>query len=202
MVIAGAGGHAREIIDLLTVAEREQTYFFDNIRTDSPLTICNIPVLSSIPLLAEQFASDPRFLLGTGSPESRRFLFDLFTKAGGVATTIIADTAFVSGIETSIGEGSNVMAFAFISNSVHIGIGTLINTRANIHHDVKVGSFCEIGPGAVLLGAAEVGNETMIGAGTVVLPKVKVGTGVKIGAGSVVTRDVPDGMTVKGVPAK
>jgi sugar O-acyltransferase (sialic acid O-acetyltransferase NeuD family) len=202
MVIAGAAGHAREIIDLLTIAEREQAYLFDNIRTDRPFTICNIQVISNVPLLEEQFAIDPRFILGTGSPESRRSLFDLFTNAGGIATTIIANTAFVSGIETNVGAGCNVMAFAFISNNVHIGTGTLVNTRANIHHDVEVGSFCEIGPGAVLLGNAEVGNETMIGAGAIVLPKVKIGAHVKIGAGSVVARNVPDGVTVKGVPAK
>jgi acetyltransferase-like isoleucine patch superfamily enzyme len=48
----------------------------------------------------------------------------------------------------------------------------------------------EIGPGAVL------------GRGAIVLPGVTVGAHARVAAGSVVTRDVPDGASVAGVPAR
>lgn len=43
---------------------------------------------------------------------------------------------------------------------------------------------------------------TIPGVGSVTLPEVTIGKCTTIGAGSVVTRDVPDGATVCGNPAK
>ena len=47
-----------------------------------------------------------------------------------------------------------------------------------------------------------IGREVWIGGGAIVLPGVTIGDGVIIGAGSVVTRDVPEGATVVGNPAR
>lgn len=47
-----------------------------------------------------------------------------------------------------------------------------------------------------------VGDDVVIGSGAQVLGPIHVGKGAKIGANSVVTRDVPDGATMVGIPAK
>ena len=41
-----------------------------------------------------------------------------------------------------------------------------------------------------------------VGSGAVILPGVTIGVGAIVGAGAVVTRDVPDGVTVVGNPAR
>ena len=59
--------------------------------------------------------------------------------------------------------------------------------------------------GALEDGSKEVpiiGNDVVIGAGATLLGPIKIGDGVKIGAGSVVLKDVPEGATAVGVPAK
>ena len=56
-------------------------------------------------------------------------------------------------------------------------------------------------PGAVLTGRVVVDDFATIGANATVLPSVRVGRSAVIGAGAVVTKDVPNGITVKGVPA-
>ena len=38
--------------------------------------------------------------------------------------------------------------------------------------------------------------------GAQILPGIRIGKGAIVGAGAVVTKDVPAGVTVKGVPAK
>jgi acetyltransferase-like isoleucine patch superfamily enzyme len=47
-----------------------------------------------------------------------------------------------------------------------------------------------------------VGSGTLLGLGSRILPGIRVGRGCTVGAGAIVTRDVPDGVTVVGVPAR
>ena len=46
------------------------------------------------------------------------------------------------------------------------------------------------------------GDNVFIGAGAKVIGGVKIGSDVKIGANAVVTKDLPDGATAVGIPAK
>lgn len=50
--------------------------------------------------------------------------------------------------------------------------------------------------------AVTIGADVWIGGGAIILPGVTIGDGAIVGAGSVVTRDVPEGATVRGNPAK
>jgi acetyltransferase-like isoleucine patch superfamily enzyme len=45
-------------------------------------------------------------------------------------------------------------------------------------------------------------DDVWIGIGAIVLKGVRIGRGARIGAGAVVTRDVPDGASVSGNPAR
>jgi carbonic anhydrase/acetyltransferase-like protein (isoleucine patch superfamily) len=47
-----------------------------------------------------------------------------------------------------------------------------------------------------------IGDEVWIGIGAIVLKGVRIGRGARIAAGAVVTRDVPEGATVTGNPAR
>jgi UDP-perosamine 4-acetyltransferase len=51
-------------------------------------------------------------------------------------------------------------------------------------------------------GDVTIGDRTFVGLGARVLPGVTLGSDVIVGAGAVVVRDVPDGVTVMGVPAR
>ncbi len=47
-----------------------------------------------------------------------------------------------------------------------------------------------------------IGNDVIISLGAAILGPIHVGAGARIGANSVVTRDVPDGATMVGIPAR
>ncbi len=47
-----------------------------------------------------------------------------------------------------------------------------------------------------------IGSNVWIGGGAIILPGITIGDDAIIGSGSVVTRDVPDGATVVGNPAR
>jgi len=201
MIIAGAGGHAREILDLLAQKANEIIFLFDNVNGSAPRTINGHALISGSEEAMAQLQNDPHFIIGTGNPAVRQKMYNLFIEWGGQPYTFIAGSAFISEQETIIGEAANIMHEAFISNHVEIGKGSLINTRAHLHHDVVIGDFCEIGPAALLLGNVKIGNAVFIGAGAILLPSVEVGDCAVIGAGAVVTKDVATGQTVKGNPA-
>ena len=101
-----------------------------------------------------------------------------------------------------IGEGTVVLHGSIIQANAVIGRQVLINTAASVDHDNIIGDFAHISPHATLCGHVEIGEGTHVGAGAVIIPSIKVGKWETIGAGSVIIRDVPDGVTVVGSPAK
>lgn len=201
MVLAGAGGHAREIIDILPDYDLNNLFLFDDFTDHVPDKIFGFCVINSIQNLKNSLFFDSRFVLATGSPNLRRKMYKTFLENGGICTSIISQTAQISNYNVMLGLGLNLMSFVQVSNSVSIGEGSLINSRVNIHHDVSIGEFCEIGPGSILLGNSSVGSNTIIGAGAIILPNVKIGNNCLVAAGAVVTKNLNDGMKAKGVPA-
>lgn len=202
MIITGAGGHAREILDILLSQSKSIPFFFDNISPKLPKGIPSDYWLKDEIAAETVLLQDPEFILGTGNPVARKKLYDLFITLGGLVSSCIASTALISNESVYMGEGVNIMHRAFISNHVHIGKGSLINANAHLHHDVQVGEFCELGPGSILLGKISLGNQVFVGAGAILLPGVHVGEGAVIGAGAVVTKNIGNYLTVKGTPAK
>ncbi len=103
---------------------------------------------------------------------------------------------------TAIGTGCIIGAGVYLGQRSKVDDDCIIWANATLEHDVKLGHTCYVGPGAVLSGCVEVGAYTMIGSNATILPEIKIGEHCKIGAGAVVTKNVPDGATVVGVPAK
>jgi serine O-acetyltransferase len=78
--------------------------------------------------------------------------------------------------------------------------GVVINAAVRGGRDLKIEHLVTIGAEH---GAAPVlGDNVFIGAGAKVIGGVRLGNDVKVGANAVVVRDVPDGATAVGVPAR
>jgi UDP-3-O-[3-hydroxymyristoyl] glucosamine N-acyltransferase len=80
--------------------------------------------------------------------------------------------------------------------------GCKIDDLVQVGHNVVVGEDTMVMANTVLCGGAAIGRRCWIAPNSVVKEKVKVGDGVTVGLGAVVLRDVADGLTVAGVPAR
>jgi serine O-acetyltransferase len=84
---------------------------------------------------------------------------------------------------------------------------TVIGETAEIGDDVTIYQCVTLGgtdPAAGVPGKRHptIGNGVIIGSGAQVLGPIKVGDRARIGANSVVTREVPEGATMVGIPAR
>lgn len=105
-------------------------------------------------------------------------------------------------IEANVEIGSNTCIDRAVIGSTVIGEGTKIDNLVHIAHGVKIGKNCLIIAGSVIGGSTEIGDNVYVGIGAMIKNKLKIGKNAVIGMGAVVIRDVGEGETVVGNPAR
>ena len=139
LVIIGAGGHAKVVIDsiLSSMSEKfEILGFLDDGNIDEIYGIKKIGNISDILKYKDTF-----FHTALGNNNIRR---DIITKIGEKKfVTIIHKTAYVSS-KASVGYGTYVGAMCVINADVEIGKGCIINTGTIVEHDSIIEDFSHL----------------------------------------------------------
>lgn len=116
--------------------------------------------------------------------------------------TAIHPTAIISPIDTTIGEGSVVMAGAIINAGAKLGKHCIANSGSIIEHDNIIEDYVHISVGAKTTGAVHVGKSTWVGAGATIINNLSICSDCMIGAGTVVINNIEESGTYVGVPAR
>jgi len=192
MILFGASGHGKVILDILRRRGVEPEAFWD----DQPSVdrLMGVEVMRS-----PENAQCEQMIVSVGNNRIRALLVERFkNQRFGIA---IHPSALI-GEDVEIGAGSVVMAGVKINSGARIGAHCILNTGCSIDHDCQLGDFVHISPQATLTGGVRVGKGTQIGAAAVAIPGISIGQWCIVGAGSVLIRDLDDFLKAVGSPAR
>jgi sugar O-acyltransferase (sialic acid O-acetyltransferase NeuD family) len=193
LIVIGAGGHAKVVLFALSPCVHPG--LIDPLRPVGS-QIDGHPVLGGDEVLAQR--TEPAHV-AIGDNGRRR---EVVGRVGPrVWATVASPHALVLG-SVEIGDGAFLGARTLVQPGVRIGRHAILNSGALVEHDCTIGDFAHIAPGAILAGGVSVGDGALVGIGAVVRPGIVIGRDAVVGAGAVVVRDVPDGATVVGNPAR
>jgi len=208
-VILGAGGGGKVYLDNLRSCPEAGTVEVIGFIDDNPdlqgRQVLGIPVLGSytqLPELASRHNIEG--ILVAYSERLMRLREERFNQCRelGLKPINIIHPSSVIAPSVSIGEGVLIGRGVLIELEVKIGDNCSIWRGSTIGEDSVLEENVWLTAGVNLAAHVTVGKNTMVGTGANVIPRCHIGRDVIVGAGAVVIRDVPEGVTVVGVPAK
>jgi UDP-perosamine 4-acetyltransferase len=201
LVILGASGHAKVIIDILKNSQSYEVIGCLDASSEEK-TVAGISVLGNDSLLSEIYNQGIRHaFIAIGDNRVRDALSKRVTQSGFELVNVISLNAVISP-SVRLGQGIAIMPGVVINVDARIGDNAIINTGACIDHDCVIGRGCHIAPGCSLAGNVVVGEGTFLGVGCKVIPKITIGEWTVAGAGAVVIKDLPPHSVAVGVPAR
>lgn len=201
LLIIGAGGHAKVAGDCAEAANLWSTLLFFDDRWPAHQNCGPWKVAGKSDDAVSQATTDDVLFVAIGNNKVRLRLLTRFRDMGLNVATIIHPGAQVSP-HAKLGAGTLVVAGAVINIGAELGSGCIANTGCGIDHECRLGDAVHVCPGTYLAGNVSVGKLSWIGLGSVVSNGISIGREVTVGAGAVVLNDVPDELTVVGIPAR
>lgn len=195
LIVIGAGGFGREVVDLAVACSHEVVGFYDEDRERAGTTVRGMPVVCERDALAYD-----GFALAVGDTAARARLYVEFA-AVSEAPVLVHPSACVSP-SASLGAGTLVMQNVVVNADAAVGEACILNVGCCVAHDCRVGAACHLAPAVQMAGYSAVGERVFCGTASVILSGIEVGDGAVCGAGAVVTKPVAEGWVVVGVPAR
>lgn len=200
LVIIGAGGHGLVLAETAELLGNWQQIYFMDQKYPEPLLHNAIPCIDA-QTFAQLNIADTDVIIAIGDNTTRLHLINEYIQRGYNSPVLIHPRACVSR-SAIINNGSVVLANAVVNAKAIIGVGCIINSAAVIEHQCVLADGVHVSPNACLAGNVIVGAKTWIGAGVTVINNKQIGQDVTVGAGAVVIKDVPNDLSVVGVPAQ
>ncbi|HHV20192.1 MAG TPA: acetyltransferase [Propionibacterium sp.] len=204
VVIVGASGFGRETADVVEAMGVPIIGILDDNPSEinlGRLESRGLAYLGGVDAWLEQQTESVSYSIGIGSGRVRELIADKFDRAGHQAFTAIHPSVTL-GANCDIGPGAVICAGVRLTTNITLGRHVQINPNVTVGHDVRLDDFVSVNPTVNVSGEVSIGARTLLGVGATVLQGLTVGADAVVGGCSLVTKDVPDGVTVKGIPGR
>jgi UDP-perosamine 4-acetyltransferase len=199
VVVIGAGGHAKVIVDILLDNGVEVVACVSH--ADAPRYRGVEVLVGDDSLVGLRARGVEHAVVAVGANALRERLGAEAEALGFTLPAVVSAAARISPTAT-IGAGAVIMAGAVVNADARIGRLAIVNTGATVDHDCVIGDAAHVAPGVHFSGGVRIGARTIVGVGSAARPLVTVGADAVVGAGSVLISDIADGVTAYGVPAR
>ncbi|MES2774861.1 MAG: UDP-3-O-(3-hydroxymyristoyl)glucosamine N-acyltransferase [Bacteroidota bacterium] len=105
-------------------------------------------------------------------------------------------------IKDHVDIGNNVCIDRGTLGATTIGSWSRIDNLVHIAHNVQIGTDTLVIAQAMIAGSCEIGNDVWIAPCAAILNKINVAEGARVGMGAIVFKNVNEGETVMGNPAR
>lgn len=205
IVVAGCGGHARVVLDVI---EKQKRYWVAGFLDES---ISAGALLYGLQVLGDENDLKRHVIereiqggiVAIGDNWTRSLVAAKIEKAipGLVFVAAVHPSAQIGG-DVSIGRGTVIMAGAVVNPGCRIGDFCIVNTNASLDHDSVMEDFSSLGPGVTTGGNVRIGTFSSVAIGATIVHGRTIGEHSVIGAGATVVRDIPASVVAYGVPAR
>ena len=105
-------------------------------------------------------------------------------------------------LEDDVELGANVCVDRAALGETRIGRGTKVDNLVQIAHNVQIGEHCLLVAQVGISGSTQIGHHTVFAGQSGCSGHLKIGSGVVLVARAAAYKDVPDGATMAGAPAR
>lgn len=203
IVIWGAGGQGRELLDLCERLGRDVIGFLDDRPEMRGQVVDGVPVLGALEHDLNVSTVDVEIACaGVGDPTLKSSFRQRIGARGYNVPEPLIDPSVIISRRNTLAVGAVVFAGVTMTVNISVGECAIIGRSATIGHDTSVGDYATVAPGAVLSGNVIVGEGAFVGTNAAVREKISIGPWAAVGGGAFVTRHVPAHTLVVGVPAQ
>jgi UDP-perosamine 4-acetyltransferase len=202
VVIVGAGGHGKVVLEILRAAgQHKPVGFLDADPSLAGSTVAGLTVLGYLNALPKIRSKAKGAIVAIGDNRVRVGYARKLHEAGFELINAVHPSAVISP-SAIIGQNVVIAANAVIGTAAKVGDSAIINTSAVVDHECEIGEAAHICPAVALAGRVRIGEGAFVGIGSRVIPCTCVGAHATVGAGAVIIKDVPANATVVGVPGR
>ena len=198
LLLVGASGLAREI---LAAGITGVTGILDDDVSLHGTEVGGVPVVGAVGDAAHR---GEQLLVCIGPSGARRQVVRRLQESGvgdERFAVFVARSARI-GTTSTIADGSIILDGVVVTADVAIGRHVVIMPACTVTHDNELADFSTLAAGVAVGGALTIGEGAYLGMNASVRQGTTIGAEATVGMGAVVLRDVPQGETWAGVPAR